>query len=163
VKIAGVDPGATGAVAIIDTQLGTLELIDMPVRTVKIRTTKRQRVDAAALGLELHNRTLDEAVVEQVAARPGQGVSSMFHFGRALGVVEGVFAALLVPVRHVRPQEWQRAARVRGGEHVKDHARDRAVQLFPAYAACFGRKRDSGRADATLIAYARARELGEMP
>ena len=160
-KIAGVDPGAFGAVAIYDTALGTLELIDMPTRIEKVRTEKRTRVDSAELGLRLHGRTIDEACIEKVASRQNQGVASMFAFGKAAGIVEGVFAGLLVPVSFLRPQEWQRLARVAGGEFVKDNARDRAVMLFPAYAAWFGRKKDSGRADAALIAYARAIELGE--
>lgn len=160
--IAGVDPGATGAIAIYDTGLGTLRVLDMPTEVHKIGATKRLRVSASGLGVELANCAIDEAVIEQVQARPRQGVASMFHFGRSLGVVEGVFAGQGVPLRLMRPQQWQRLVRVAGGEHVKDHARDRAVMLFPAYAGLFGRKKDSGRADAALIAYARALELGEV-
>lgn len=160
-RIAGVDPGAFGAVAIYDTALGTLELIDMPTRVEKVRTEKRTRVDSAELGLQLARCTIDEACIEKVASRQNQGVASMFAFGKAAGIVEGVFAGLLVPLSFLPPQQWQRLARVAGGEFVKDNARDRAVMLFPAYAEWFGRKKDSGRADATLIAYARAVELGQ--
>lgn len=158
--VAGVDPGIAGAVAIFDTALGTLELIDMPTYIEKVRTSKRERVDAMALGIDLHARHIDEACIEKVGSRPGQGGSSMFSFGRSAGIPEGVLAGQLVPVSFMTPQKWQKLARVAGGEHVKDNARDRAVMLFPAYAAKFGRKADSGRADATLIAYARALELG---
>lgn len=160
-KIAGVDPGAFGAIAIYDTALGTLEIIDMPTRTEKVRTERRTRVDSAELGLQLAGRPVDEACIEKVASRQSQGVASMFAFGKAAGIVEGVFAGLLVPMSFLPPQQWQRLAKVAGGEFVKDNARDRAVMLFPAYAAWFGRKKDSGRADAALIAYARAVELGE--
>lgn len=158
--IAGVDPGASGAIALYDTGLGTLEILDMPTKIEKVRTEKRSRVDSERLGFELHDRTIDEAVIEKVAARPNQGVASMFAFGKATGIVEGVFAGMLVPVQTIRPQEWQRLAKVAGGEFVKDNARDRAAMLFPAYAGYFGRKKDSGRADAALIAYAHAIRLG---
>lgn len=158
--IAGVDPGALGAIALYDTGLGTLEIIDMPTKIEKVRTSKRTRVDSVALGFELHDRRIDEAVIEKVASRSQQGVASMFAFGKATGIVEGVFAGMLVPVQTIRPQEWQRLAKVAGGEFVKDNARDRAAMLFPAYAGYFGRKKDSGRADAALIAYAHAVRLG---
>jgi crossover junction endodeoxyribonuclease RuvC len=35
--------------------------------------------------------------VEQVGAMPGQGVTSMFNFGKSLGYIEGVLQALQIP------------------------------------------------------------------
>ena len=47
--------------------------------------------------------------VEAVGARPGQGVVSMFSFGKSCGHVEGVLAAMLdVKFTTVRPQTWRR-------------------------------------------------------
>ena len=43
-------------------------------------------------------RAPDSAIIEKVGAMPGQGVSSMFQFGRSVGMVEGVLAALQIPV-----------------------------------------------------------------
>lgn len=80
---------------------------------------------------------------------PGQGVSSMFAFGRAVGVLEGALGAHKIPYSRIPPQEWQRGMRVRGG---KDGARERAMALFPAKAGDFARKKDDGRADAALLA-----------
>ena len=98
-------------------------------------------------------------MLEQVGAMPGQGVSSMFAFGRAVGVVEGALGALAVPYSRVPPQEWQRGMRVRGG---KDGARERAMALFPARADEFARKKDDGRADASLIAAYGERALASL-
>ena len=81
---------------------------------------------------------------------PGQGVSSMFQFGRGVGMYEGVLAALQVPITYVTPQAWQKAVSAREG---KDAGRARAAELFPAYAQMFARKKDDGRADAALMAY----------
>lgn len=163
--LAGVDPGAYGAVVWINSKdLKIIAHLDMPTYIEKVRTSKKVRVDAQALAAELRRNELlfptDEAVIEKVAARQQQGVSSMFAFGKAAGILEGVFAGIGIPFRTLRPQEWQRLARVQGGEHIKDNARDRAAMLFPGRADLFGRKKDSGRADAALIAYARAVELG---
>jgi crossover junction endodeoxyribonuclease RuvC len=46
-------------------------------------------------------------VIEKVASRPGQGVTSMFTFGMGYGAVLGIAAALSVPVELVTPQRWK--------------------------------------------------------
>ena len=81
---------------------------------------------------------------------PGQGVSSMFAFGRNVGTIEGIMAGLVWPVCYVTPQAWQKAVSVRQG---KDGSRLRAIELFPSYAQLFARKKDDGRSDAALIAW----------
>lgn len=65
-------------------------------------------------------------------------------------MVEGVVSALRLPMQYVTPQRWQKDLNVRGG---KDGNRQRAAELFPAYAHLFERKKDDGRADAALMAY----------
>ena len=89
-------------------------------------------------------------ILERVGAMPGQGVTSVFSFGRSVGLVEGVLAARNFPVSIVTPQVWQKAASVRGG---KDGSRMRACELFPNYAGLFARKKDDGRADAAIMAW----------
>ena len=39
---------------------------------------------------------------------PGQGVTSMFHFGKSAGYIEGVLAALRIPCQLIAPQKWKR-------------------------------------------------------
>jgi crossover junction endodeoxyribonuclease RuvC len=65
-------------------------------------------------------------------------------------MVEGVVSALRMPMQYVTPQRWQKDLNVRDG---KDGSRQRAAELFPAYAHLFARKKDDGRADAALMAY----------
>lgn len=163
--VAGVDPGLTGAVVLWDTETNELEIHDMPTYSEKSRKGMKTWVDAKALArtMTLVAGIVDVACVEKVGARPGQGVSSMFAFGRSAGIVEGVMACVSDELITLRPQQWQPLARVRGGEHVKDNARHRAQELFPAYAEQFKRKKDSGRADAALIAYATAKLKGAIP
>lgn len=151
------DPGASGAIVIYDDVTQSLTIYDMPTYEEKVGTEKRVRVDAEELGRWLRRQlAVDVAYIEKVGARPNQGVSSMFAFGRAAGIVEGALGGLGVPLRFLRPQQWQRLAYVAGGEFVKDNARAKAQKLFPKQAAEFKRKKDSGRADAALIAYAGA-------
>jgi hypothetical protein len=76
----------------------------------------------------------------------------MFQFGRFLGQIEGVIAAHEIPISYVQPRVWQKAVELRGGD-TKEASRLRAMELFPAYAEKFRRKKDHGRSDASLVAY----------
>lgn len=148
-RILGVDPGASGALVILDTEKNTLSVFDMPTVEIKRGTRNVRQVSAQLLVDIIAPFAVDHAYVEKVGAMPGQGVSSMFAFGRAAGVVEGVLAALHIPTTYITPQEWQKAMRVIGG---KDGSRNRASQLWPTQSTHFARVKDDGRSDAALIA-----------
>ncbi len=72
----------------------------------------------------------------------------MFNFGRGYGQIEGVLAALEIPVTLVTPQVWKRSLSVPAD---KSASRARAAQLWPGLAGTFSRVRDDGRAEAALI------------
>lgn len=147
--IIGIDPGLSGAVTILSPD-GRLEVHDMPVAEVQRHGKAKREVDCAALASILRPHVGGaHACLERVGAMPGQGVTSMFAFGRAVGAVEGVLAALGVPVSYVAPVVWKRALAVPTG---KDGARLRASQLMPAYAERWRRAKDDGRAESALIA-----------
>ena len=150
--IFGIDPGQTGAIAVLHN--GHIEQVfDMP--TMARLHGKGQQVDAYTLTSKLlsaasgHNQR--RAVIEAVSAMPGQGVSSMFRFGESLGIVLGVLGALQIPVRWISPAKWKRAAGLTGKD--KDAARTLALQLHPEVGDMLGRKKDTGRADAICIAH----------
>ena len=150
----GIDPGQKGAVAIISGGK-VAALFDMPTVSVKRGKTNKEEVSAALLSghfSSLIPSGSKVAVLERVGAMPGQGVTSCFSFGRAVGVVEGVLAAKGIGVTIVPPQTWQRALRVRDG---KDGSLLRATELFPEVADQLvgprGGKLD-GRSDALLMA-----------
>ena len=147
----GIDPGLNGAIAFFDIAKGHLSVIDMPVVEMLRGGKKKREVSAQMLAqiIRLAERPCT-AMFERVNAMPGQGVTSVFSFGRSSGIVEGVLAALAIPMHIITPQVWQKAASVRGG---KDGALQRATELFPAYAGLFARKKDDGRADAACMAW----------
>ena len=151
--ILAIDPGAKGALAFFNPEAGTLEIVDTPTVEVKRGAKTKNEISAQMLAAIIQARKPTEAVVEKVGAMPGQGVSSMFQFGRGVGMIEGVLAALQIPVTYVAPQSWQKALGARSG---KDGNRQRAAELFPAYASSFARAKDDGRADAALMAWWRA-------
>lgn len=148
--ILGIDPGLSGALALYDTSEQTVEVFDMPVLELVRNGKKKGEVSAQALANLLAGRGIKAAYLERVNAMPGQGVTSVFSFGRSTGIVEGILAAYDIPTTLVTPQAWQKAVGQRAG---KDGSRERAMQLFPAQADLFQRKKDDGRSDAALIAY----------
>lgn len=154
--IVGIDPGLSGAVAFYDTVEKIVEVIDMPVLELVRNGKKKREVSAQTLANHLADRRVHAAFLERVNAMTGQGVTSVFSFGRSMGIVEGILAAYDIPVTLVTPQAWQKAVNQRAG---KDGSRERAMQLFPAQANLFQRKKDDGRSDAALIAYYGAKTL----
>jgi crossover junction endodeoxyribonuclease RuvC len=131
-------------------------VIDMPAPKVKKAGTKKQfsRVDAPLLAAALRKipHPIQHAVLERVSSRPGEGVSSVFAFGRAAGICEGVLAGLDLPVQLVVPQVWRRAMVPATLDNTKKSSRAAAARLLPKHAHLFKRVKDDGRADAALMA-----------
>jgi len=149
--VIGIDPGISGAIAIFED--GKLDcVVDMPTLKIASGKTMKSHISAIALVDILDGWSPNEAhvVIETVGAMPGQGVSSMFNFGRSAGIIEGVVAAMHFPSTYVTPQQWTKAV---GRAAGKDASRMRAMELFPTRAELFKRAKDDGRADAALIAY----------
>ena len=148
--VLGVDPGLTGALAFFDPDMGLLIVRDMPTVEVVRNGKKKNEVSPQMLASIIREHPVARAMIERVGAMPGQGVTSVFSFGRSFGIVEGVLAALELSTTIIPPQTWQKAVNLRGG---KDGSRSRAAELFPRDAGLFARKKDDGRADAALIAW----------
>jgi crossover junction endodeoxyribonuclease RuvC len=148
--IVGIDPGASGALAFFDYNEGALTIHDMPTMLVMRGKKEKKEISPQALASILRSPGIITATIEKVGAMPGQGVSSMWQFGRSVGMIEGTLAALTIPTSYVTPQQWRKSLNVREG---KDGSRQRACELFPAYAHLFARVKDDGRAEAALIAY----------
>ena len=147
-KIIGIDVGLNGAIAMMRGETLT-GIVDMPtVRLDRNGKTKRQ-ISIPELIAILDEFKPEEAFIEKVFAMAGQGVTSVFSFGRSLGAIEGVIAARSIKATLITPQTWQKAMGVSGG---MDSARARAMELFPHNVDYFRLKKHDGRADAALIA-----------
>ena len=147
-KILGVDVGLTGACAVVE--LGAdgphvIAVTDMPV----VGVGARRRVDAIALQEWLLETGPNHAVVEAAQAFPRQGTASIFRYGRAAGVAEGVIAACGISIEYVSPVVWKRAFHLSAD---KEASRALAIGRFPDAHAYFARKRDHGAAEACLLA-----------
>jgi crossover junction endodeoxyribonuclease RuvC len=150
-RVIGIDPGLSGAIAIIN-GTDSLTVFDMPTITVERNGKAKRQVSASELALILKTAKSDDChvFVEKVSAMAGQGVTSVFSFGRSFGMIEGILAALHMPVTYVAPATWVKAVHRGAG---KDASRSRAMELFPDNQADFKLKKFDGRADAALIAY----------
>jgi crossover junction endodeoxyribonuclease RuvC len=148
--ILGVDPGLSGAYAILHGP-SIVALDHLPVfKTQHGASAKvRAELDLHRLKATIASFAVTHAFIERVAARPGQGVTSMFRFGEACGAIAGLLVGLGVPITYVRPQQWQKH---HGIGPSPDAARQRAVQLYPEAATLLARAKDGHRADALLLA-----------
>lgn len=144
--IIGVDPGKSGALALLHHAGQLLSTIDMPVVGNIISPVLLDQALQIATAPFL--ATAFEAVIEDVHAMPKQGVSSVFSFGRSLGVVEGVLAGQGWALHYVSPAKWKKQL---GLSNDKGMSRRRAIELWPAKADLFKRVKDDGRAEAALI------------
>lgn len=148
-KVLGIDPGLSGALAQWDGE--SLTTYEIPT----IKSTGRGReVDWSVLNEAWDERFFwaDHVFLERVMSRPGEGVSSAFKFGLVFGGLRGMIAAKLLPVTLVTPNVWKKHY---GIQASKSGAVIRASQLFPQNAGEFrgpkGGLRD-GLAEAALIA-----------
>jgi crossover junction endodeoxyribonuclease RuvC len=150
----GIDPGASGAVAIIKSD-GSVIFWDTPV--VQIKSGKKTRTEMnAALAAMILSDLRDEkdsvfVTIEKVGAMPGQGVTSMFSFGKNFGTWLGILAALKLPYQQVSPISWKKREMAYMGKD-KDASRVKAMQLFPNAQRDLYLKKHHGRADALLLA-----------
>jgi crossover junction endodeoxyribonuclease RuvC len=146
----GIDPGASGAIAVVDAKGVFIECWDMPTVVTIINGRPKRRTMPEMLHAELKQYTgRCKAVVERVGPMPKQGVTSMFAFGEAFGLIRGVLIGMNIPCELVSPYVWRKSLRVPEG---KDGSRARAAQMWPGAAKEFARKKDNGRAEASLIA-----------
>lgn len=100
--------------------------------------------------------TVARAVVEKVGAMPGQGVTSMFSFGKSAGFIEGVLKAFDIPYQLIPPSVWKKEFSL---THDKSQSIAVCKRLFPSVSLlptdrC--KKESDGIGEALLMAeYAR--------
>lgn len=131
----GVDPGASGAIAIIDAESEIVGVIKNSATPADLSDFVWSHTATPRL----------DALLEQVSAMPKQGVASTFKFGASYGFLQGLLVAHGVRWQTVTPQTWQREMRclTRGDKNVTKAA---AQQLWP------DQKITHATADALLLA-----------
>ncbi len=150
-KIIGIDPGLSGAIAVLENNK-VLNVFEMPVMS-EGKKNKRQLNSALLVNLLKENVLNNEevaVVVEQVNAMPGQGVTSMFNFGQTFGAIKGICAALGFPIFFVRPSKWKKYFELLNSS--KDASRTKVIEMYPKLSNQLTKKKDVNKSDAILIA-----------
>lgn len=148
--IAGIDPGKSGALAITFPD-GAVLLFDVPIVKAggKDRPAWTEWGQKWSTALEFSAPNM--IVIELVSAMPGQGVTSMFTFGRTLGFVHALAVEVGCPIHFVTPGIWKgKLGLLNSG---KGASREKARTFYPRASHAFERVKDDGRAEATLIAH----------
>jgi hypothetical protein len=138
-KVIGIDPGVTGALAVHER--GVLTVIeDLPVL--------EGRIDGAALYETLDT---DNVIVylENTQPMPKNGSIASYSLGLNTGIIVGVVQSLSHPLVRVRPAEWKKKMSVTKLD--KNGIRGVAREIYPQWADSFKRVMDHNRAEAVLI------------
>lgn len=130
----GVDPGASGGIAVVTEHGMATEAVRMPDTELDLLNLIRVIVAGGDI----------KAAVEFVHSSPQMGVASAFVFGKGYGGLRMALLASGVPFVEVTPQRWQgnigglrsaRKAKREGGFQKgrdKNVSKARAQQLFPS-------------------------------
>ena len=114
--VMGIDPGKNGGIAIVGDDVFVLSL------------SNKTEMDIYEWIIDAPRP--DKCFLEKVASMPGQGVKSMFSFGKSYGFLIGLLTATQIPFEFVRPLTWQKAlsCQSKGDKNV---TKSKAQQLFP--------------------------------
>ena len=153
--IAGIDPGANGAIAVLDSENpDSVALLDLKKTTINNIYNW--------LHSQLRFRS-GEIWVEDIHSMYGMSAKSNFGFGRNLGVVTAVAEIVkgtlhgmsVITIKTVTPKVWQKYIGVTAkGKAIKKQVAKIAQYLYPQ-AELHGKRGGllDGRSDALMIAY----------
>lgn len=147
--ICGIDPGFGGAIAFLNSETRELRVEDMPVAPA---AKGRDELNLYRLGTLLTPPDGEErplAMLEYVAARPGQGAPSVFRFGQGYGAIQMALTCHGWERHCVTPAVWKKHFKLSTDKGV---SRSLATSRFPKYGTLFQRVKDDGRAEAALLA-----------
>lgn len=100
----GIDPGKSGAFAIIDDMDGEGQTAYRAFPWDKDLFFKY--LVTSLNGEFFSNKPI--VCVEKVGAMPGQGVTSTFNFGKSAGYIEGILDSFCISYQLVPPQKWKK-------------------------------------------------------
>ena len=113
----GIDPGKAGGIAIITPN---------KVEAYAIPETEKDLFDI----LDSIHFPRTFTLIEKVHSAPGQGVASVFTFGRGYGFLRGCLIGIGLPFDEISPLSWQTALKCKSGGD-KNVTKAKAQQLFP--------------------------------
>lgn len=133
----GVDPGASGAIAVLSPEFIPLAVLDYDRETCSNHV--RELVNKPSL-----------AFVEHVHAMPKNGAVSMFNFGANFGWWKGLLDGCKIPYILVDPKRWQNHFGLVKKTSTDKPSLDLCRRCFPTVDLHL--KKHNGRSDALCIA-----------
>jgi len=143
--ILGIDPGRSGAIAVLDPHEMTVACYDMPDTTAALHDL------IASLPI------IKRCAIEKPFFPQMIGVTNAVKIAMAYGTLTGALQWRSIPFSEVQPSKWKQAM---GLSTSKRASREAASQMFPDQADLFKRAKDDGRAEAVLIAVWASRQRG---
>ncbi len=152
IVFAGIDPGKSGALAILHPD-NSVDFFDVPKIKLRGKELPAYAEWQTSWSLALEICSVDKVVIEDVGSRPGQGVSSMFKFGRTLGFAHAIVLGICPrpSVQFCTPAAWKGKLGLLKSD--KGASREKAISLYPATEGQLARVKDDGRAEALLLAH----------
>lgn len=157
--IIGIDPGLTGACAVMDHN-GVRAVFDLPTMQapeVGPEAMIQRKIDGRTLcQLLLKHCPADEGkpyvILEKVGTMGGKNnaVQTQGALLRTLGAIEAVIECLNYRVRYVAPQTWKKLYMLKS---AKAQSLETARKLHPEAAGDLARVKDHNRAEAVLLAH----------
>lgn len=149
-RIVGIDPGKTGALAHVDLDdMRVLDLIDMPVHE---SVDGKPITDPRAVYDTMRAWAPDFVVLEHVGPHRRDSALSAWSFGHGFGLLLGACQLAFGDERRVtlhRPASWKAAL---GLSDDKRQSIEMAREIFPAAVDMLTRiSKDDGRAEALLL------------
>ena len=148
----GIDPGKSGAMAILEERGDVISSIRHD------NTTEHDRCGWVKKWADM----IEMCVLEKVHAFPGQGVSTTFTFGESYGKSQGMILLAGIPFELKTPRTWQKSLSIKKKKKsesqtdFKRRLKGMAQQLFP------DEKIVNANADAYLIAEYCRRKHGDI-
>ena len=149
-RVGGIDPGANGAICVLDT--------DNPTHVALLDLGKTSIYDTY-IGLEFYQ--VNALWIEDIHSMYGMSAKSNFGFGKNLGIVTAISQIALtntgggVISKTVTPKIWQKFAGITvKGKEIKKQVAEIAKKLYPT-ANIYGKRGGllDGRSDAVMIAH----------
>ena len=145
--IMGIDPGFSGALAVLDSDLKIEFVMDMPI----IKVGKKRELDEARLSVifKMWRSKSINVALEKSQTMPNQGIVSSGRYMASYGFLRGLCVGNGIPYHLIQPQTWKKAMMPDMGKE-KGASIQKGAQLYPELSLT--RVKDHGIADAILIA-----------
>lgn len=154
-KILGIDPGISGAIAVLtgDRTAFKIDAVhDIPIKTETRSSGKiRRAIDPLALKKIIQGIDgIDLVVCEKLIPPPGRVAGSIqcFSMGVSQGVIQSVLMLLKFDPLYIYPHRWKKTLNIPAS---KEGARIEACKLFKED-QFWKRKKDHNRAESALLA-----------